>query len=260
MPTLLGFAPHPDDETYAFGPLVWLAGNAGWRTVIVAATQGEAGQRHDGGPTRAAALAVTRRAEFEASCAVLGAEPQLWALPDGGLRHLAPPTARIMRLFGDLRPDVVVTLGEDGAYGHPDHVALHRWVRGAWASHPQEGRPALLFAAFPPGLFLPQYHLCAAMMGDPPDPPPAAIGGAPWHYEVPAGAAADAAWRALACHRSQLPGGDPGALFPAGIVETALSRLRLADATGAVCGATLALLRSFAPGAVAVNRGIMPGA
>lgn len=254
MPTLLAFAPHPDDEAYAFGPLLVLASQAGWRVVVVAATLGEAGERHDGGPPGRAALAATRWAEFQASCRVLGAEPRAWALPDGGLPALPSQSARAAALFAALRPSLALSLGPDGAYGHPDHIALHRWVRQAWEAASPAHRPALLFAAFPRGLFLPQYHLCANMMGNPPDPPAEAIGAWPWQYEVSARAAAGTALEALACHRSQLPGGVPESLFPAGIVRGALDPVRLADAAGSGDAATLGLLRTIAPTALAVSR------
>jgi LmbE family N-acetylglucosaminyl deacetylase len=36
----------------------------------------------------------------------------------------------------------VVTFGEDGVSGHPDHRAVHHWTRRAWAA---EGRPGALW-------------------------------------------------------------------------------------------------------------------
>ena len=45
-----------------------------------------------------------------------------------------------------VRPDVVVTFGPDGVYGHPDHVAIHRATRLAWdlaadAAEDLDGQP-----------------------------------------------------------------------------------------------------------------------
>ncbi len=79
---------------------------------------------------------------------------------------------------------------------------------------------------FPRGLFLPQYEKCLGMMGDPPDPSAGDIGGGPWDEERDIAAVAGLKLAAIAAHRTQLPGGDPHALFPPGIVAALLSRER----------------------------------
>jgi len=122
---VVAVVPHPDDESYAF---------AGTLAALI-----ERGQNRD--------LGVTRAAELRGSCAAIGARLDLLELPDGGLSeheidltpHLAPD-------------DVVLTLGEDGAYGHPDHLACTRMVGAAI------GKRTLLHAAFPPGLFAPVHR------------------------------------------------------------------------------------------------------
>jgi LmbE family N-acetylglucosaminyl deacetylase len=35
---------------------------------------------------------------------------------------------KLVRILRDLRPDVVLTFGPDGIYGHYDHIAVHRWT------------------------------------------------------------------------------------------------------------------------------------
>ena len=129
MPTLLAIIPHPDDETSGFGGTLALAAAAGWRCVIHCATSGEKGKRHDGGPSGALNVGRAREAELRESCRILGSEPpHFWGLPDGSLRLHGGEHARIKRLVTNLQPDVILTLGEDGAYGHPDHLAVTRWV------------------------------------------------------------------------------------------------------------------------------------
>jgi LmbE family N-acetylglucosaminyl deacetylase len=246
VPTLLAIIPHPDDESYSIGGTIALAARAGWRCVIECATYGEQGKRHDGGPVGTNAVAEVREAELAASCKVLWAEePRFWGLPDGSLRLHRGETNRIQRLFRQLDPALVLTLGEDGAYGHPDHTAVHRWVTEAWVTTP-EPRPALLYAAFPRGLFLPQYEKCIGMMGDPPTPPPAQIGAARVDYEIRIAGVERPKVRAIAAHRSQLPNGDPEALFPRGIIPALLDVERFTDARGAPDEATGAVLASFA--------------
>ncbi len=230
MPTLLVFIPHPDDEAYAFAGLIALAARAGWRVLVHAATSGEKGKRHDGGPASPEHTGPVREAELAASCRILGAEPPVfWHLPDGSLRHHEPDLIEqcdaTLRAVG---PDAVATLGPDGAYGHPDHIALHRAVEATLATASE--RSGLLFSVFPKGLFLPQYEKCLAMMGEPPDPPAALIGGGHWDWELDISAVRDQKLAAIAAHRTQLPGGDPRAIFPEGILDALLDVERYAFA------------------------------
>lgn len=233
MPTALVFIPHPDDESYSFGGLVALLSRAGWRVQVHCATYGERGERHDGGPPGANALAETREAELAASCDVLGAEPpEFWGLPDGELHLHRGEQRRIAELMRREAPSLLLSLGPDGAYGHPDHLALHRWVVEAWE---QTGRPCpLLFAAFAPGLFIAQCEKCVAsgIMGNPPLLSPAQIGTADPHYIVSIEDVQLIKRAAIAAHHSQLPGGEPVAMFPAPIVASLLEEERFADATG----------------------------
>ncbi|MBI5949142.1 MAG: PIG-L family deacetylase [Chloroflexi bacterium] len=245
MPTLLAVIPHPDDEAYSFAGTIALAAAAGWECMVHCASRGERGKRHDGGPTGEAALGLAREYELATSCALLGAAPPVsWGLPDGGLRDAPSQAARILGLFRELQPDLVLALGPDGAYGHPDHIAVYRWLREAWESSPAP-RPALLFAAFPRGLFLPQYEKCIGMMGDPPEPPASAIGSDAAHYSVSIARVREAKLAAIAAHRSQLPGGDPEAIFPPGIVGALVHTECFLDARGAPDPGTAALLASL---------------
>jgi CRP-like cAMP-binding protein len=42
-------------------------------------------------------------------------------------------TREVVQTIRTFRPDVVLTFGEDGAYGHPDHIAISRATTTAWA-------------------------------------------------------------------------------------------------------------------------------
>jgi LmbE family N-acetylglucosaminyl deacetylase len=243
VPKLLAIIPHPDDESYSFGGTIALAARAGWDCLAVSCSSGEQGE-FDRKPTTAASLGPIRETELARSCRVLGArEPEFWHWPDGALASL-DGTEDVHRLFVRLRPDLVLTLGADGVYGHPDHVAVYRWVAAAWAAS-EEPRPALLFAAFPRGLFLPQYKKCLDLLGDPPMPPTSAIGGSPVHYEVPVARVAATKLAAISAHATQLPGGQPEALFPPGIVTSLLEFERFTDARGVAHVETAALLGSL---------------
>ncbi|MDZ7729416.1 MAG: PIG-L deacetylase family protein [Dehalococcoidia bacterium] len=233
MPTLLAFIAHPDDESYAFAGTLALAARAGWFVLLHCATHGEGGERYDGGPETPSALADTREEELRASCTRLRIEaPDFWGLPDGGLAIHRGEQRRIQQLVERHRPDLLIGPGPDGAYGHPDHIALHRWVLEAWQG--LEAPPPLLFPAFSPGLFVPQWEKCVAagIMGDPPIVAREDLGAAEWHYTVDIRQRAKAKREAIAAHASQLRDGDPLSLFPGGIVERLLDEEHFTDARG----------------------------
>jgi N-acetyl-1-D-myo-inositol-2-amino-2-deoxy-alpha-D-glucopyranoside deacetylase len=147
---------------------------------------------------------------------------------------------RLVALIRELRPQIVLALGADGAYGHPDHIAAYRLIVAAVRSaaggsrFPQDelGRPhavaRLLFAAFPPGLFRPQYDL---MLGTDLGPAvrlvdPRRLGTPPEELAVTVDVRSVAAQKlaVIGCHRSQYAGADPRALLPPGIVDALLAR------------------------------------
>jgi len=252
MPTLLALIAHPDDESYSFGGTMALAARAGWRCIVECASAGERGKRHDGGPAGAGGpggrdnVGEARMKELAESCRILGADrPRIWGLADGGMRESGSQAARILDLFKELEPGVVLSLGSDGAYGHPDHVALYGWLREALSEAGPELAPAVLYAAFPKGLFVPQWERCIGMLGEPPSPAAAEIGSESFDYEVPIAAVAATKLEAIAAHRTQLPGGDVEAIFPAGIVAALLSSERFLDARGRADEAVEEIFRSF---------------
>lgn len=133
--TILGVWAHPDDEAYLSAGLMATARDAGRRVVVVTATAGELGT--DDEALRGPALAEIRRAELAQSLAVLGVEEHhVLGLPDGGCGDLPDGVgaALVARWILDLRPDTIVTFGPEGMTNHPDHRAVHRWVRRAWTA------------------------------------------------------------------------------------------------------------------------------
>lgn len=248
VPTLLAIIAHPDDESYGFGGTLALAARSGWRCEVISLTSGEGGKRHDGGPVGRAQVGLSRERELADSCTILGAKPpEFWHLPDGHLRDQPSQAGRLRSVIEARSPDLVIALGEDGAYGHPDHIAVYEWLLEAWRTVPAP-RPPLLLAAFPRGLFLPQYQRCLPMMGEPPNPPADEIGASPWHYKLPIGEVAATKLASISAHRSQLPGGDPEAIFPPGIVAQLLGVECFSDARGFHDAGVAALLAGFAVG------------
>ena len=119
---------HPDDESLGTGGTLAKYAAEGVATYLVTATRGERGRFHDGdaspGPD---IVGKTREAELLAAASVLGLkEVSFLDYPDGALDTV--DTARaIEKIAGHIRrvkPHVVITFGPDGAYGHPDHIAI----------------------------------------------------------------------------------------------------------------------------------------
>ena len=130
---------HPDDESLGVGGSLAKYAAAGVDVFLVTATRGESGRyrghlRGDDAHPGASALGAIREAELRAAAAVLGVR-DVWLLDylDQSLDR-AEPREAIGRIAGHLRrvrPDVVVTFGPDGAYGHPDHVAISQFTTAA---------------------------------------------------------------------------------------------------------------------------------
>ena len=137
--SLMAVLAHPDDESLGVGGTLAKYAAQGVDVVLVTATRGDAGrfnghragdQEHPGSK----ALATIREAELRSAAKALGVrEVALLDYPDQRLDS-ADPREAIARIVSQLRrhrPDVVVTFGPDGAYGHPDHVAISQFTTAA---------------------------------------------------------------------------------------------------------------------------------
>jgi LmbE family N-acetylglucosaminyl deacetylase len=138
-PTLLAVLAHPDDETLGFGGTLAHYAARGVRVALITATRGDRGRFNgirpgaEGHPGRDA-LAATREAELRAAAATLGiADVTVLDYGDQCLDRADPRdvTSVIACHVRRLRPAVVVTFGPDGAYGHPDHIAISQFTSAA---------------------------------------------------------------------------------------------------------------------------------
>jgi LmbE family N-acetylglucosaminyl deacetylase len=123
---------HPDDETYLCGGVMAALRAAGRRVVCVTATRGEGG-----GQLPPSELGELRTRELDEALRVLGVDEHLWLdLPDGGCDAVPPegPIGRIAAVLRAVRPATVLTFAPDGLTGHPDHRAVGRWTRQAFAA------------------------------------------------------------------------------------------------------------------------------
>ena len=119
---------HPDDETFGVGGTLIRYTDAGVLCHSLSLTRGEAGQsgRTGAPPIAKERLGEIRAAELAESGRRMGlASATAFAYPDGALADApAEEVIRdIVRWLRSTRPDVVITWGPDGGYGHPDHIA-----------------------------------------------------------------------------------------------------------------------------------------
>jgi N-acetyl-1-D-myo-inositol-2-amino-2-deoxy-alpha-D-glucopyranoside deacetylase len=155
---------HPDDETLWTGGMLARYVARGVAVTLVTCTLGEQGdvltdELRGLAAHRADQLGGYRVAELRAACAVLGITDQRFLGGIGRWRDsgmIAEPGARaslpadlhprafaagrldeqvdaLLRVLEQVRPQVVVTYGPDGGYGHPDHVRAHQVTMAATA-------------------------------------------------------------------------------------------------------------------------------
>jgi len=132
---LLAVFPHPDDETLGLGPTLARYSAEGVEPYLVCATRGERGWFDSEGPNPGFE-GVARIREVELRCAAenLGIhEVSFLDYIDGDVDQADPEEiiSRIVSHIRRIKPQVVVTFSPDGAYGHPDHIALSQFTTGA---------------------------------------------------------------------------------------------------------------------------------
>lgn len=119
---------HPDDESLGTGGTLAKYAAEGVETYLVTATRGERGRFGNGGDRPSDEIVGrTREAELHAAAKELGVKDvTILGYPDGALDSVDPSIAQeaIASHLQRVKPHVVVTFGPDGAYGHPDHIAI----------------------------------------------------------------------------------------------------------------------------------------
>ena len=219
----LAFVAHPDDEAWLLGGTLATWAAAGADVLVVCATDGERGKDRRGVVVGASRVGALRRGELQASCRALGVQkPVFLGLPDGGLS--AFPVERgealIRTQLQDFAPDLVLTHGQEGDYGHLDHITLMRWVTAV--------RPDAWLAALPPGRMfgiwrkLRRFGFDGVARGMSSEDF-GSDGGAVLALDSHASAAKQAA---LSCHESQLLDGDLGSFLERGLITELLAEER----------------------------------
>jgi LmbE family N-acetylglucosaminyl deacetylase len=131
---LMAVLAHPDDESLGLGGTLARYASEGVQTFLVTATRGENGRHGLSRSNSPHQLGRVREAELLAASRVLGiSEVHFLNYMDGGLDRVDPLEAvrKIASHIRRLRPHVVLTFGPEGAYGHPDHIAISQLTTSA---------------------------------------------------------------------------------------------------------------------------------
>jgi LmbE family N-acetylglucosaminyl deacetylase len=132
---LLGVFAHPDDESLGAGGTLAKYSQEGIETYVVTATRGERGRFGDA-PESPGPVIVgrTREGELRAAAKELGVrEVTFLDYHDGDLDKVtvADAAEKIASHIRRIQPHVVITFAPDGAYGHPDHIAISQLTGAA---------------------------------------------------------------------------------------------------------------------------------
>ena len=139
--TVVFFHAHPDDEAIATGGTMARAAAAGHRVVLVVATRGEHGEVAEGFLGPGESLAERRVVETHRAAEMLGvARVEFLGYVDSGMMgtpendlpgsfwraDVDEAARRLAAILAEERADVLTAYDEDGVYGHPDHIQVHR--------------------------------------------------------------------------------------------------------------------------------------
>lgn len=218
---LLGIFAHPDDESMGMGATFAKYAAEGVETHLVCATRGERGWA---GPAEQfpglEGLGKIRTRELENAVAILGIKSLSFLdYIDGDVDQAdhAEAIGRIVTHIRKIQPQVVVTFGHDGIYGHPDHIAIGQFTNAAIvcaADASYEDAEKL-----PPHRVAKLYYMVDSMdfielVAPYMDDMTFAVDGKlrgenPWHdwmitTRIETAEHCAAAWRAIHCHQSQL--------------------------------------------------------
>lgn len=147
--TILIAYPHPDDESFGNGGTIARYAAQGVAVHYACATRGECGTVDEHLLAGYANIAELRTAEQAQAAEALGlAAVHFLGHRDSGMpgapdnqhpdafiqQPLERVAGQLVALMRALRPQVVLTFGPYGGYGHPDHIHIHHAARLAFAA------------------------------------------------------------------------------------------------------------------------------
>lgn len=151
--SILALFAHPDDETFRAGGSLALLAAHGIHVQTLTATRGEAGSPGTPPICTMDELPQVREQELRCACQALGlAPPIILDYPDGQLASMEPTKvlSNILEVIDQVQPHSIISFGEDGLSGHPDHIAIGGYALKAF--HKREDIRALYTLAVPQSL------------------------------------------------------------------------------------------------------------
>lgn len=139
---ILTFFAHPDDETMFLGGTLAFLAERGAEIHYLCATRGEGGEMGD--PPVCARDELGKVRENELRCAVkalggksvqfldyqdplVGADGELYSFSD----DVDQVAGEISRIISKIKPQIILTHGPGGEYGHPAHIQAHQAMMAA---------------------------------------------------------------------------------------------------------------------------------
>ena len=152
--TILAIFAHSDDEIQA-SPVLTKYAREGTNVHLVIAMDGQRGGSNN--DLEPADLVLRRAVELQCSATALGFETpvNLGYVAGQAYEHIYEIKADIQAIFADIKPDVVMTWGPDGGYGHKDHKLISSIVTDIFQSGSPDGSAwptSLYYPAFPQDL------------------------------------------------------------------------------------------------------------
>lgn len=190
--TLLVVYAHPDDESFGNGGTIARYAHSGYEVHYICGTRGEVGTVDPKHLAGFADVSELRTAELLCAAQALGLRGvHFLGYRDSGMpgapenQHpnalagadLEKVSEQVVALMRTLRPEVVLTFGAFGGYGHPDHIMMHRAAVAAFrdAADPQKYPEAgevwqaskLYYSTVTPGLLKVAVPLLRLLRKDP---------------------------------------------------------------------------------------------
>ena len=158
------FFAHPDDESFGFAGSLAMLSDLGADLTYICATRGEVGEILVDGLTTPAELGPYREGELRRALDIIGVQDlRLLGYRDSGMdgtpentdprafvnQDVATVADRVSDILVEKKPDVVLTYGPDGIYGHPDHKMVNTTGEPAIARAAEKGYqvPNLYFSS-----------------------------------------------------------------------------------------------------------------
>jgi LmbE family N-acetylglucosaminyl deacetylase len=211
---LMAVLAHPDDESLGVGGTLAKYASEGVEVFLLTATRGDAGRYGNHRPGEAqhpgsAALADIRERELRAAASVLGVrEVALLDYRDQRLDRAAPQDviAAIVQHLRRVQPHVVITFGPDGAYGHPDHVAISQYTTAAVVAAADPTISKLYYIAWPESTWAAYQSAIKKLTSMVDGVERQAVPWPDWEITTVLDTRpfCQTVWRAIACHASQM--------------------------------------------------------